>query len=146
MHGTWKTIPLLFLLLLCGARQMSAQEAGVTQDEAVRKLQTRMDELKAQMAEIQSELNSIHPTKLPETGSIVSTPPPPVVKANSGATERSDRQGHRRITRPSRRMRRTHRVSITPHSNPPIPVSFSCPAPRRYCVSTDRREPTSSMT
>ncbi len=80
MHGTWKTIPLLSLLLLCGARQMSAQEAGVAQDEAVRKLQTRMDELKAQMAEIQSELNAIHPTKLPEPGSIVSTPPPPVGK------------------------------------------------------------------
>jgi DcaP outer membrane protein len=80
MHGTWKTIPLLFLVLLCGARQMSAQEAVATQDEAVRKLQTRMDELKAQMAEIQSELNSIHPTKLPESGSIVSTPPPPVGK------------------------------------------------------------------
>ena len=52
--------PFLFVLL-CGARQMSAQEAVATQDEAVRKLQTRMDELKAQMAEIQSELNAIHP-------------------------------------------------------------------------------------
>ena len=96
MHGTWKTIPLLFLLLLCGARQMSAQEAGVTQDEAVRKLQTRMDELKAQMAEIQSELNSIHPTKLPETGSIVSTPPPPVGKLTPDQQKEAHRQSHRR--------------------------------------------------
>lgn len=86
MQGTWKTIPLLLFVLLfvllCGATQALAQEAGTTEQEAVRKLQTRMDELKAQMAEIQSELDAIHPTaaKLPQTGSIVSTPVPPIVQ------------------------------------------------------------------
>jgi DcaP outer membrane protein len=81
MQGTWKTIPLLLFVLLCGARHMSAQEAaGVSQDEAVRKLQTQMDELKAQMAKVQAELDAIHPAKLPSNGSIVSTPPPPIPK------------------------------------------------------------------
>ncbi len=82
MQGTWKTIPLLIFVLLCGATQALAQEAGTTEQETVRKLQTRMDELKAQMAEIQSELDAIHPTpaKLPQTGSIVSTPVPPIVQ------------------------------------------------------------------
>ncbi len=76
-----KTMGLLFfLVLLCGAGQMSAQEATASQDETIRKLQTKMDELKAQMSAIQSELDQIHPTKLPEPGSIVSTPPPPVGK------------------------------------------------------------------
>jgi hypothetical protein len=79
MPETQKTICLLFfLVLLCGVKQMSAQEATTTQDEAIRKLQTRMDELKAQMAQIQSELDAIHPAKLPSTGSIVSTPQPPI--------------------------------------------------------------------
>jgi len=83
MQGTWKAIPLLSFVLLCGgAGQALAQEAGVPADEVVRKLQTRMDELKAQMAEIQSELDAIHPTaaKLPPAGSVVSTPPPPIVE------------------------------------------------------------------
>jgi hypothetical protein len=77
MRKTRKTLCLLFLVLLCGARQMPAQETGTTEQEAIRKLQTKMDELRKQMAEIQSELDAIHPTKLPTTGSIVSTPPPP---------------------------------------------------------------------
>jgi hypothetical protein len=61
---------------------MSAQETGTTpaQEEAIRKLQARMDELKTQMSQIQAELDAIHPQKLKETGSIVSTPPPPPVK------------------------------------------------------------------
>jgi hypothetical protein len=78
MRETQKAICLLFLVLLCGATQMSGQEAGTAEQETIRKLQTRMDELKAQMAQIQSELDAIHPAKLPQTGSIVSTPPPPI--------------------------------------------------------------------
>jgi len=74
-----RTIFLFFLLLLCGARQILAQETG-TQDEAIRNLETRMDELRAQMTQIQSELDAIRGTKLPPAGSIVSTPVAPVVQ------------------------------------------------------------------
>ncbi len=82
MRKTRTLICLLFLVLLGGAGQIAAQEVGASQQEAIRKLQTQMDELKAQMAKIQSELDAIHPApaKLPQTGSIVSTPPPPVVQ------------------------------------------------------------------
>jgi hypothetical protein len=78
MQRTWKTIPLLFFVLLCGAKQGLAQETGnAQQEEAIRKLQTKMDELQAQMAEVKSELDALHGAKLPPTGSIQSTPPPP---------------------------------------------------------------------
>ena len=77
MRKTWKITSLLFFVLLCGARQTLAQEAGNTQEETIRKLQTRLDELRTQMTEIQSELDAIHGEKLPRAGSIVSTPPPP---------------------------------------------------------------------
>jgi DcaP outer membrane protein len=77
VQNTWKTIPLLFCVLVCGAKQTLAQETGNAQQEAIRKLETKMDELKAQMAEIQSELNAIQGKKLPPVGSIQSTPPPP---------------------------------------------------------------------
>ena len=53
-----RTIPLL-LFVLSGAAQLKAQETG-TQDDVVRRLQSRMDELKVQMNEIQSELDSLH--------------------------------------------------------------------------------------
>ncbi len=79
MREKWKTISLLFVVLLCGARQTLAQQAENTQqEEAIRKLETRMDELRTQMTQIQSELDAIRGTKLPRTGSIVSTPPPPL--------------------------------------------------------------------
>ena len=70
-----KIVCLLFPLLFCVVRPVPAQETGATQEDAIRKLQTRMDELNAQMAEIQSELDAIRGTKLPNVGSIVSTPP-----------------------------------------------------------------------
>lgn len=76
MQETRRT-PWLFLALLCGAGQVSGQEAGATQEDRIRELQSRMDELKAQLAEIQSELAAIHPEKLAHTGSIVSTQPSP---------------------------------------------------------------------
>jgi hypothetical protein len=70
---------LLCLVLLCGARQMLAQQAGNTQQETVRKLQTKLDELRTQMTEIQSELDAISGVKaapvLPQTGAIETTPP-----------------------------------------------------------------------
>src|SRR5215472_17581718 len=77
MQQTQKIMCVLFTVLLCGGAQISAQESETTQqEEAIRKLETRIDELKAQMAEIQSQLEAIRGTKLPRTGSIVSTPPP----------------------------------------------------------------------
>jgi hypothetical protein len=78
MQRTRKTIPLLFFVLLCGAKQGLAQETGnAQQEEAIRKLETRMDELRSQMTEIQSQLDAITGAKVPETGSIQSSPPHP---------------------------------------------------------------------
>lgn len=76
-----KIIGLLFLVLLCGARQMSAQESGTSQQEqAIRELQTRVDDLKAQMTAIQSQLDAIRGASVPQTGSIVTTPAPSSVQ------------------------------------------------------------------
>jgi hypothetical protein len=91
MQTTWKTTSLLLFLLLCSARQISAQETGQTQNqEAVRNLQNKMDEMRKQMTEMQSQLDALvgsktspsAPTTQPQqTGSIVSTPPThPVVQ------------------------------------------------------------------
>jgi hypothetical protein len=93
MQMARKTITLLFLVLLCGAKQTVAQENAEAQQAAMRKLQTRMDELRTQMAEIQSELDAMHGVKaapppqqgastLPRTGAIESAPlpPPPLVE------------------------------------------------------------------
>ena len=77
MKQKYKIICLLFLVLLYGTRQMSAQESEATQQEAIRDLQSKLDELRTQMTKIQSELDAIHGQKLPHPGSIVSTPPPP---------------------------------------------------------------------
>lgn len=74
MQKTWKTTLLLFLVLLCGAKQNPAQETGSAQQEAIRKLETKMDELRSQMAQIQSELEALRGAKLPATGSIQATP------------------------------------------------------------------------
>jgi hypothetical protein len=76
MQKKQKTICLLSLALICGASQISAQETATTQDEAIRKLNAKMAELKDQLQKVQSELDAIHPEKLAQTGSIVSTQPP----------------------------------------------------------------------
>jgi DcaP outer membrane protein len=70
---------LLFLVLAFGAKQTPAQETGSAQPEAIRKLETRMDELRSQMTEIQSQLDAIRGTKVPPTGSIQSTSPHPLL-------------------------------------------------------------------
>ncbi|WP_161827666.1 DcaP family trimeric outer membrane transporter [Steroidobacter agaridevorans] len=85
MHKTRKTIHLLFLMLICGASPLSAQET--TQEEAIRKLNARMAELQAQIAEIQAELAAIHPEQLAQPGSIVSTQPPAPEKLTSQQQE-----------------------------------------------------------
>src|SRR6516164_899580 len=81
MQDKWKTMLLFFFVLACGAKHTHAQETGNTQQqEAIRKLETRMDELRSQMDEIRSELDAIRGTKVPPTGSIESKPPhPPLV-------------------------------------------------------------------
>jgi DcaP outer membrane protein len=76
MQKTWKTILLLLFVLACGAKQTRAQESSSAQQEAIRKLETKMDELKSQMTDIQSQLDTIRGTKVPPTGSIQSTTPP----------------------------------------------------------------------
>jgi DcaP outer membrane protein len=75
MQKRWKTILLLFFVLAWGATQMPAQDTGNPQQEAIRKLETKMDELRSQMTAIQSELDSIRGTKILPTGSIQSSPP-----------------------------------------------------------------------
>jgi hypothetical protein len=77
VQDKWKTILLFFLVLAWGAKQILAQEGGSDQQEAIRKLETRMDELRSQMTQIQSELDAIRGAKVPPTGSIESTPPHP---------------------------------------------------------------------
>jgi len=76
MQQAQKVVCLLFAMVLSGSIRVSGQETDTTQEETLRKLQTRMDDLRAEMAKIQTELDAIHGQKLPRTGSIVSTPPP----------------------------------------------------------------------
>jgi DcaP outer membrane protein len=87
MQNTWKTMPLVFFVLLCGAKQGPAQETGSAQEEAVRKLQTKMEELQAQMAQLQSQLDEIRGTKVPATGSIESKLPPPKIQLSAEQQE-----------------------------------------------------------
>jgi hypothetical protein len=78
MRKTQRVISLLFLVLLCGARQLLAQEADTAKEEAIRKLQSTLDDLRSQMNRVQSELDALRGAKPPPppTGSIVSAPPP----------------------------------------------------------------------
>jgi hypothetical protein len=86
----WKAGLLLSFVLFCGTTQrMIAQDAD-SQQEAMRKLQSRMDELRSQMSQIQAELDAMHgqnnlskavenvkPVPVPvQTGSIERTLPP----------------------------------------------------------------------
>jgi len=76
MRTGWKIALLLFSLLLCGAKQTLAQESGNAQQEADSK-QARMNELRAQMAEIQSELDALSGAKPLQNGIVGSPPAPP---------------------------------------------------------------------
>jgi hypothetical protein len=87
MQMNWKTTSLLLFLLICGTRPIAAQGGGQTQnDEAIRNLQNKLDEMRNHMAEMQSELDALIGAKAPppstgttppQTGSIVSKPFPP---------------------------------------------------------------------
>ena len=86
MKKIQKIMPLLFALL-AGTTQMMAQDASNTQDEAMRRLQTRMDELRTQMGEIQAELDAMHGVnKLSDTVKDVKPVPQSV---QTGAIERT---------------------------------------------------------
>ena len=58
MQKILKIVPLLYVL--SGAMQMMAQDAANTQDDAMHRLQIRMDELRTQMTAIQAELDAMH--------------------------------------------------------------------------------------
>ncbi len=86
MKKIQKIMPLLFALL-AGTTQMMAQDASNTQDEAMRRLQSRMDELRTQMGEIQAELDAMHGVnKLSDTVKDVKPVPQSV---QTGAIERT---------------------------------------------------------
>jgi hypothetical protein len=77
MWNSLSLVLLVMLVVLCGTRQLSAQDAPASQQEAIRNLQARVDELRAQMTAIQAQLDALRGTALPSPGSIVSTPAPP---------------------------------------------------------------------
>lgn len=79
MQRIWKPVALLLIIivLIFLGKQIQAQEDQNAQQEAVRKLQDRMDQLRIEMTEIQAELDALHGEKLPHTGSIETTPPKP---------------------------------------------------------------------
>ena len=76
MQKTWK-VSVLFVLLFCGAKHTLAQESENAQQEAVRRLQERIDELKTQMTAVQAELDALRAT----------TPPAHQAKNNQPAAE-----------------------------------------------------------
>jgi len=90
MHTTWK-IWMLFLLLLYAAKPMLAQQSEETQDEKVRKLQEKMDQLRTQMNEIQAELDALHGGKLPRTGAIETESPSPTPVLPQPTQEQQER-------------------------------------------------------
>ena len=74
MRNTWKISLLIFSVLLCGTKQTLAQETGSAEQEAIRK-QAKINELRAQLAEIQAELDALNKTTLPQNGAIESSSP-----------------------------------------------------------------------
>lgn len=75
MRWRWRIPLLLVSLLLCAPKQIRAQNTSDAQQDASK--QAKIDELRAQLAQIQSELDAINAAKLPQDGSIQSTPPKP---------------------------------------------------------------------
>jgi hypothetical protein len=77
----WNILTVLFLVLLCDVKPAPAQQIPDPQQEAIRKLQARMDQMQAQMQaqldQMRSELNALVRPKVPDTGAIESRPSPP---------------------------------------------------------------------
>jgi hypothetical protein len=92
MRMRWKMSLLLFSVLLYGAKQTLAQETGNAQQEAIRK-QARIDDLRAQLAEIQSELDAISGAKPPQTGTIESKPSSPAPPSNLSPEQQLEAEG-----------------------------------------------------
>ena len=85
MQKRLKIVPLL--CVLSGAMQMMAQDAANTQDDAMHRLQTRMDELRTQMTAIQAELDAMRgQNKLSDA---VATVKPVPESVQTGAIERT---------------------------------------------------------
>ena len=70
---------MLFVLLLCGVKHIFPQESENAHQEAVRKLQEKIDELKTQMNAVQAELDALRTT----------TPPAHEAKTNQPVPESS---------------------------------------------------------
>ena len=93
MHNRGKGMPTilqivpLIVVLLCATIQMVAQDAGGMSDVALRRLQTRMDELRSQMIQIQAELDAMRgQNKLPNSAKDVKPVPEPL---QTGTIERT---------------------------------------------------------
>jgi DcaP outer membrane protein len=85
---TWKTSLFIFFVLLCGTtRPMIAQAGENTQQEAMRKLQSRMDELRSQMTQIQAELDAMHGQN--NLANVVENVKPVPVSVQTGSIERT---------------------------------------------------------
>ena len=79
MQEKWNRKALLLLVLLCGGKPTLAQQTA-DQQEAIRKLEARIDEIQAQtqaqLAQIRAELDAILRPQVPETGAVASRPTP----------------------------------------------------------------------
>jgi DcaP outer membrane protein len=86
MRKILKAIPLAGVLFF-GVLHLSAQESEATRDEAMRKMKARMDELRAQMIELQSEFDAMRgENKLSDTVTNVKPVPESV---QTGSIERT---------------------------------------------------------
>ena len=85
MQKILKMVPLLFVLT--GAMQMMAQDAANTQDDAMHRLQIRMDELRTQMTAIQAELDAMHGEN--KLSNVVKDVKPVPESVQTGAIERT---------------------------------------------------------
>jgi len=152
LRKTLKTMLLLFVGL-CAATQMMAQDAGNAQREAMRNLQTRMDELRAQMVEIQSELDAMHgaanlsqavknlrPVPEPlQTGAIERTLPPlppavPLSSEQQRAAMGKETMDYETFSEEPEAAPRLYNAPL----EPTYPGFFVLGAPRPCCVSMGR--------
>jgi hypothetical protein len=77
----------LFVLLLCSGKHIFPQESENTQQEAVRKLQARVDELKTQMNAVQAELDALRAATPPARETKINQPLPD--SSRTGTVENS---------------------------------------------------------
>lgn len=87
MAKIWKAMLLLSFVLVCGTMQRMIAQDVESQQEAMRKLQSRMDELRSQMAQIQAELDAMHGQN--NLSNAVENVKPIPVQVQTGAIERT---------------------------------------------------------